>query len=374
VSRRRRRALYVGYLIGLVVVIDGIAGAVFIPPSTQSFRIPHAYYHHGLAPGVETVTTWNGKSYAMVTDSLGFRDRTPRQVALRTGRPRTVLFGDSAIEGLGYPYDQTVAARMERHLQAGGDDREVLNGAAVSCSPLVYYLKARHLIEEVGLELDEMIVFIDISDIQDEVTYENFVPTLAAGLPLWPRTQSFLDLHSMLWRLTRLSGDRKPVSNEFHFKRDADINVWMENVQAYVERGGDVERGRWQWTIDPALQKAWANHGLALAQAHMGALADLAHAHGIALTVVVYPSPVQIYSNDRDSLQVRFWRTFAAEHAVGFIDLFPLFLASAAAQPADVYARYFIPKDSHWNVAGHEMVASAVVAARSAQRPKPAAR
>jgi len=364
VGRRRRRALYVAFLIGLVVTLDGIAGALFIPPATQSFRIPHAYYHHGLAPGIEAVTTWGGQSYPMVTDSLGFRDRTPRHVGLRTARPRTVLFGDSAIEGLGLPYDETVAARIEHHLHANGDDREILNAAAVSCSPLVYYLKARFLIEEVELEFDEMIVFIDVSDIQDEVTYEGFVPDLA-GDSLWPRAQGFLDLHSLLWRLTRLSGDRKPVSNEFHFKRDADINVWMENTRAYVERGAALERGRWHWTIDPALQKEWANHGLALAKAHMTALAKLARAHGIALTVVVYPSPVQIYSNDRDSLQSRFWRAFAAEQDVRFIDLFPSFLERAGAQPADVYARYFIPRDTHWNGAGHELVASAVVAAQT---------
>ena len=368
---RRRGALYLGYLIGLVVTIDGIAGAIFIPPSTQSFRIPHAYYHHGLAPGVETVTTWGGTTYPMITDSLGFRDRAPRRVALRGGHPRTVLFGDSAIEGLGVPYEETVAARIERYLQADGADREILNAAAVSCSPLVYYLKARHLIEEVELEFDEMIVFIDISDIQDEVTYEGFVPALAAGSMLWPHAQGFLDQHSLLWRVTKLSEARKPVSNEFRFKRDADINVWMENVQAYVERGAALERGRWQWTIDPALQKEWANHGLDLAKTHMSALADLARAHGIALTVVVYPSPIQIYSNDRDSLQVRFWRALAAERDVRFIDLFPLFLAGTGMRPARVYARYFIPNDTHWSSAGHDLVARAVVDARRAQLPKP---
>jgi hypothetical protein len=58
---------------------------------------------------------------------------------------------------------------------------------------------------------------------------------------------------------------------------------------------------------------------------------------------------------------------------VAFVDLFPLFLEHAGAQPADVYAKYFIPRDTHWNRAGHELVAGAVVAARS-QRPKTAQR
>jgi hypothetical protein len=308
----------------------------------------------------------------MITNSLGFRDRAPRAVPLRSARPRTVLFGDSAIEGLGFPYDATVAAVMERRLHDAGEDREILNAAAVSCSPLVYDLKARYLVERVGLELDEMIVFIDISDIQDEVMYEGFVPTLAAGLGFWPWAEGMLNRHSVLWRLTMLSGDRKPVANDFHFKRDADINVWMENVQSYVERGGAAEYGRWQWTIDPDLQRAWANHGLALARDHMKDLAALARAHGIALTVVVYPAPVQIYSNDRNSLQMRFWRAFAAEHRVGFVDLFPVFLERGGAQPADVYAKYFIPNDTHWNAAGHELVAKAVLDARATLTSMPA--
>jgi hypothetical protein len=48
---------------GLFIVIDGVAGAIFVPTSTQSFRVTHSYYHHGLAPSVDTVTKWGGNTY-----------------------------------------------------------------------------------------------------------------------------------------------------------------------------------------------------------------------------------------------------------------------------------------------------------------------
>ena len=60
--------------------------------------------------------------------------------------------------------------------------------------------------------------------------------------------------------------------------------------------------------------------------------------------MVVHPAPVQIYSNDRNSLQMRFWRAFAAEHRVGFVDLFPVFLERGGAQPADVLREILHPE------------------------------
>jgi len=53
---------------------------------------------------------------------------------------------------------------------------EILNAAAVSYSPRIYYLKTKYLIEEKGLVFDELYVFIDISDIQNEIVYQNFYP------------------------------------------------------------------------------------------------------------------------------------------------------------------------------------------------------
>ncbi|NQV76750.1 MAG: imidazole glycerol phosphate synthase subunit HisH, partial [Lutibacter sp.] len=40
-----------------------------------------------------------------------------------------------------------------------------------------YYYKTKYLIEEVGLDIDDLIVCIDISDIQNELVYQDFEPS-----------------------------------------------------------------------------------------------------------------------------------------------------------------------------------------------------
>ena len=46
---------------------------------------------------------------------------------------------------------------------------EVLNAGVSSYSPIIYFKKIEYLIDK-GFEFDELIVFIDISDIEDEAT------------------------------------------------------------------------------------------------------------------------------------------------------------------------------------------------------------
>jgi len=77
--------------------------------------------------------------------------------------------------------------------------------------------------------------------------------------------------------------------------------------------------------------------------------------NNINLTIVVYPWPEQIFSKDLDSIQVNFWRKFCETHSISFINLFPYFINET--DPQDVYNKYFINGDVHWNQEGHKLVA-----------------
>ena len=45
---------------------------------------------------------------------------------------------------------------------------EILNASVISYSPIIYWRKIKYLIDDIGLKFDELVVFIDISDIEDE--------------------------------------------------------------------------------------------------------------------------------------------------------------------------------------------------------------
>ena len=46
-----------------------------------------------------------------------------------------------------------------------------MNAGVASQSPIIYFKKIKHLIEVKKVEFDELIVFLDISDIPDEYYY-----------------------------------------------------------------------------------------------------------------------------------------------------------------------------------------------------------
>jgi lysophospholipase L1-like esterase len=90
----------------------------------------------------------------------------------------------------------------------------------------------------------------------------------------------------------------------------------------------------------------------------MTRLAALLRARGIPLTIVVYPWPHQLIWEDRSSVQVTYWRDWAAREQTGFIELFTTFFAEADAMgTSEALARYFIEDDIHWTADGHRLVA-----------------
>ena len=90
----------------------------------------------------------------------------------------------------------------------------------------------------------------------------------------------------------------------------------------------------------------------------MEKLLALCRAHGIRVTIAVYPWTVQVERRDVDSVQVRLWRDFAEEHDVSFIDLFPSLITELSYPEFE--ARYVLSGDAHWNAEGHRLVAEGV--------------
>ena len=68
--------------------------------------------------------------------------------------------GDSFTEGIRLNYEDTFVGLIEKELNK--KNIEVLNGGRESYSPIIYWRKIKYLIEELGLDFDEVVLFIDI--------------------------------------------------------------------------------------------------------------------------------------------------------------------------------------------------------------------
>jgi hypothetical protein len=332
----------------VIVALDQIAGTWTGVDPVSSFRRWHPYYHHDLRPLVRARTGWGERRYEILTNSLAFRDGTTRQVAARSDRRRVLLMGDSFTEGVGVTWEESFAGRLAR---AAGPDLEILNAGVIGYSPKIYRLKTKYLFERVRLEFDELFVFIDMSDIPNELIYAVWEPRDGEPPPapapgLWSR----LRRRSLVLRsVDQVRRTRRPeVTWNFHGMPFAD------DLDALVLRDPEFD-DREHWTLD----YKYARPGMQLAVANMSALAALCEARGVPLTIVIYPWPANILAGEIEHPQVGLWRSFAAERGLRFVDLFPVFIREGE-DPRKTIARYFIEGDVHWNAAGHQLVASQI--------------
>jgi hypothetical protein len=319
------------------VFIDFLLAHFFLVPS---FVIPNYYYDHDLKSNKKHYGNWGEIRYTFFTNSLGFKDSAIRKVDLQNDKYRIIFLGDSFTEGVGYSYDQTFVGIFAKFL--GNEKYEVLNAGVVSYYPKLYYLKLKYLLEDIGLKVNEVIIFIDISDIQDEFANQNKRPYYTYYIR-WLRA---------FFR-----------QNSFSFYQYIELKSSLGHSynKAMVKLGLRKEKivDRDLWTLDQKTFDSWGRKGLKLCDQSMEKLYQLCLKHHLKLTIAVYPWSRQILNRDLYPIQVTHWRNFAKKRNIGFINYFPHFIDKEDVNL--MISQNFIPSDDHWNETGHKLVANILI-------------
>ncbi len=333
-----------GILVLLAAVFDLVLGTIFLPSSAIE---PSYYYHHGLKSNYKGRIDWGGQKNYMYTDSLGFKYSSRHQISLDSEKRRILVIGDSFVEGVGVPYNKTFVGLVSNHVDS--NKFEVINAGTTSFSPKLYYLRTKYLLDVKGLHFNDLYVFIDISDIEDEITYKSYksltVPDKEYVIKV---TDAWLKSHSAAYAYAL----RKKLLYAIYSQSSSDAIPGF-SPGYYEERS--------LWTIDDNVYQKWGAEGVALALENMEKLYQLAREHAITLHIAVYPWPMQIQKNDLHSRQVKIWQKFSEERGLDFINYFPDFI-DKNKQANDIIQKYFIPGDVHWNEVGHEVVAEKLIA------------
>src|SRR5215813_10597461 len=317
----------------------------------RAARIYDPVYDHTLAPKFDGYDVWGEARYRLITDSLGFKDASTRDVPLTSDRRRVLLIGDSFAEGIGLPFERTFAGLLGEAGQARPDKVEFLDAGVASYSPSIYYRKIKYLLDQ-GLKFDEVVLLSDSSDVEDEAgsyfcidddpKYQRLCNTPAGAVPEPAIKRDFFIDHFVVTNRVRVSIKRWILSQL--------VNKW---------RAIEGDHNRIGWTTknpDPAKYRPLGvDGGIARSLENMTKLSDLLKSRGIPLTIVVYPWAQQIAQDDRDSRQVRLWRVFCPGRCKAFVDLFPVFFA-AADRDKDWYEHLYILGDDHFSAAGNQML------------------
>jgi hypothetical protein len=340
------------YCLALFLIFD-FAYSTFTRGQEQAraARVYDPIYDHGLAPKFDGYDIWGEARYRLITNSLGFKDASTRDVPLQSPARRILLIGDSFAEGIGLPFESTFAGLLEQAGQSRPDRVEFLDAGVASYSPSIYYKKIKHLLD-LGLKFDEVVLLSDSSDVEDEASsyfcidddpkYGKFCTTPSGALPEPAIKRDFFIDHFVVTNRLRVT-----------------IKRWILTKLGNKRHAIEGDHNRIGWTAanpDPAKYRPLGvEGGVARSLENMGKLSDLLAGRGVPLTIVVYPWAQQIAQGDRDSKQVQLWRNFCPTRCKAFIDLFPAFFA-AADRDKDWYEHLYILGDDHFSAAGNRML------------------
>ena len=353
------------YSILIIIILDFLSGFIIISDSNTSFRTPHYYYHHGLQPYQDTWAAWGSSLYPFKTNSLGMVDSAIHNVKLKFDKQRLLILGDSHSEGVGVPYNKTFSGILSKQFQKNMD---VLNASCISYSPKIEYLKAKFLFEK-GLKVDHVMVFIDISDMQNELVYEHFEPKNKSLIhETWYKSKLFLKKHSSIFYLLT-SIIEKHQSRKFFAKakffNEQGASVTPANaldLYASFFKGFNDKvllsnpqfHGVGEWYYNDSFKKL-ADRGISLGQSYILKLKELCDSQNADLTIFVHPWQYQILKGDTHDYYTDKWESFAKDNHIDFVNLFPLFITSQ--NPVITIKKFLIKEDNHWNEFGHDRVA-----------------
>ena len=332
------------------------------PPNDH--RVRSEEYHHGLAPNRRVIESWGLVRYRYATNSLGFKDAAPRTVDADKEGKMTLFIGDSFTEGKGFDFTSSFVGLIAEKMKMPGI--EVLNAAVDSYSPVIYRRKVQHLIETRRLKFDTLVVFLDLSDIHDEVRRYQVDGQGRLVVP-WPEREGLAERlgrslrdNSLLARVFSLAYDQLEFVGKVIKRRIEIAEKWnksffdVDGMDLWAYSVTDLDAAA--WTYDDVRWAAYGAAGRQRAAGEMDGLLSLLRRRGIELILVVYPWPDQLFHDPEAPRHQGFWRAWSVARGVRFISLFAEF---TEGDPRQVLSRYFIANDFHWNAEGHELVARA---------------
>jgi len=372
-ARRRRLILQLLPWVGLVLAIAAFLTLDWLRSNAigrlaaaqlKNCGVHDLVRHHAFAPNCTAMYHWGGDSYQFATNDLGFRDERVREVPLADSRPRLLILGDSMTEGKLAWHSSFVGRIADRFPQY-----DFLNGGVSSYSPSNYFNVARMVLDR-GVEIDEVVVFIDISDVQDEATY--YRDADASGAVLGPEPERF---HVPLWTRIRMGIARHFLLTNYGLRfleRELVVHGFYHLNTGPLGDAFDMERGAWTYRKVDETSPYYEGYaplgveaGIAREKAKMDRLYGMLADQHIPLSVVVYPHPAQIAHDTPDSRQVRIWRDWCAGKCNRFISLFPDIFAikdqCPRVKPGCWYLNYFVFGDIHYNAAGNALLAEPVI-------------
>ncbi len=301
----------------------------------KKYRIKHNHFHHTLKKNVNVNSRWGDLIYKTCTDDFGFRKSCKEDK--KNNKNNLVIIGDSTTEGLGLNYDKTFAGMLNSY-----SEKNIINMSVTSYSPIIYLKKIQYYIDN-GLKVDEVFVFIDISDIDDETYYFKCKNSNSVCVKNLKKVSDINRIKVEEKNFFPLYEEIKIKTKEIKRKIKPKVYIYRKNYH------------RSHWTYSENTPKI--TEGIENAKTHMEELYEYLKNKNIPISIAVYPIPGQILHDVETSKQVKIWKEFCTNRCKHFINLFPIFFKEKnKLSDMDIIKKYYLKNDVHFNELGNKKI------------------
>jgi len=309
----------------------------------------HPVYHHGLKKNYSTNSAgWGKKRFSFCTDNFGFRNKC--NFKEKSKNFDIGIIGDSFTVGFGLDNNETFVAKIKDKLK----NKNIANLASSSYSPSIYYSKIKYLLER-DFIFNEIIVFLDISDLQDDTAKyqlkddvvllknKNWKPEVYSNLE---KTMMFLSKKFKITNHLTLKANKILIQNGVKKKS---IPYWVLNNS----RSSWTYSYEKKWYEEKSLKEVIDNSLEPMEKLH-----QLLKKNNISMSIAVYPWPATLLHDKADNKQVKIWENFCEKRCKNFYNLMdPFFKIKKKIGFRKLYFKYYIDGDIHLNKNGNQVLA-----------------
>ena len=305
-------------------------------------------YDHTFSKNFKGIVGWGNKRYEFCSDNNGFRiscsKKNKNQKKYDIG-----FLGDSFTEGTGLVYEDTFVGIIEKKLP----NKKIANLAVSSYSPAIYYTKIKKLLET-GYQFNEIIVFLDISDlVDDSLCYQVSNNKIIRKKTYDSCFNNLNSQHNKLFDFFEKNFKLSKIFIDFILKNDPIDKKIIQD---------QLNHSRSEWTYNYKkinFQNLDYDKTSSISLKHMQDLYLLLDNRSIKLSVAVYPWPGTLRFDNPENTQVKLWRDFCKNNCSNFYNFMPKFFSEIEKKDFyHSYKKFYIEGDIHFNRYGNEIIAN----------------
>ncbi len=322
----------------------------------KTLRTTDKIFHHKLNDNIKNYKNWGVELFDVCTDGNGFKISCDDFNDKKINKQFDIgIIGDSFTEA--QFYEESFVGLISKKYK----NLKIANLGVASYSPSIYFFKIKHLLDE-GYSFKHIIVFIDISDVQDEAIYEEKKGRIISKYKLNAQFHQIEKIsiirkikNFIMYNFPFLYSKIYKIKSANTHKTEYFKNIDKDNI-IYQKK---YPRSSWTYNKDMKFRKnITVKKMLDKSERYMTSLYNLLKSKNIKLSVGVYPWPGQILWDDKNNLQSKFWDDFCVNRCDYYFNNFDFFFDySKEYGKWETIEKFYIINDVHFNKFGHQVIA-----------------